>query len=91
MLACEELDETRGLRIGVRQVDLDIAARLCGLFACDPDVIAAMTIVVQECLAVEHAVLPCRDHRPRLMLRNIQDGLYRRFNNRRAEFHKQPG
>src|SRR5437868_6030270 len=83
------IDKARRLRIGVRQVNLDIAPCF-GDLCSDPDVIAAMAIVVEECFAVEHAVFPCGDHRSRLMLSSVEDGLYRRFDNRRTEFRKQP-
>jgi hypothetical protein len=49
-----------------------------------------MTVVIEECLAIEHAVFPGRNHRPRLLLGCIQNGLDRRLDHWRAEFGKQP-
>ena len=70
------IDEAGRLRIGVRQIDLDIAA-LLGDLCRDPDVAAAMAVIVEKRLAVKHAVLPGRDHRAGLLLGRIEDGLHR--------------
>ena len=88
MLACEELTKLVDWGSESGQIDLDIAARLGDLCG-DPDVAAAMTVVVEERLAVEHAVLPGRNHRAGLLLGGIEDGLDRGLDNRRAEFRKQ--
>ena len=49
-----------------------------------------MAVIIEEGLAVEHAVLPCRDHGARLLLGRVQDGLDCSFNDRRTEFAEQP-
>ena len=83
------IDKARRLRIGIRQVNLDVAACLRDLGG-DPDIATAMTVIIEERLAVEHAVFPCRNHRPRLRFSGVKDRLDRRLDNRRAEFRKQP-
>ena len=80
--------KTGRLRIGVGQVDLDVAA-LLGDLGGDADIGAAMAVIVEKRLAMKDAVLPGRDHGPRLLLRRIEDRLDRRFDHRRAELRKQ--
>ena len=76
------------LRIGVGQIDLDVAA-LLGHLRGDADVGAAMAVIVEKRLAVEHAVLPGRDDSAGLLLRRVEDRLDGGFDHRRAEFGKQ--
>ena len=79
------IHKARRLRIGVRQIDLDIAARLRDLRG-DPDVVAAVTVIVEKSFAMKHAVLPGRDHRARLGFGGVQNRFDRGLNHRRAEF-----
>ena len=72
MLACEELTKLVDLRIGLRQVDLDVAAAL-GDLGGNADVVAAAAVVIEKRLAIKHAVLPGRDHRARLLLGGIKN------------------
>ena len=89
MLACEELTKLVDWGSESGQVDLDIAAAL-GNFCGDPDVAAAVTIVVQKRLAVENPVLPGRYHCAGLLLGGIENGFHRGLDDRRTEFRKQP-
>ncbi len=88
MLACEELTKLVDCGSESDEIDLDVAA-LFGDFCGDPDVAAAMAVIVEKGLAKEHAVLPGRDHRAGLLLRRIEDRLDGGFDNRRAELAEQ--
>ena len=88
MLACEEFTKLVDCGSEADKIDLDIAA-LLGDLRRDPDVAAAMAVVVQKRLAVKHAVLPGRDHGAGLLLGGIENCLDRGFDDRRAEFAEQ--
>ena len=88
MLACEEFTKLVDCGSESRQVDLDIAA-LLGDLRRDPDVGAAMAVIVEKRLAVKHAVLPGRDHGAGLLLGRVENGLDRGFDHRRAELAEQ--
>jgi hypothetical protein len=82
------IHKTGRLRIGVRQIDFDVAA-LLGDLCGDLDVAAAMAVIIEKGLAEEHAVLPGRDHRSGLLLGRVEDGFDRSFYNWRAELAEQ--
>ena len=76
------------LRIGLRQIDLDVAA-LLGDLGGDPDVGAAVAVIVEKRLAVEDAVLPGRDHGTGLRFGRVEDRLDGGFDNECAELLEQ--
>ena len=88
MLACEEFTKLVDCGSDSRQIDLDVAA-LLGDLGRDPDIAAAMAVIVEKRLAKEHAVLPGRDHRAGLLLGRIEDRLDGGFDDRRAELAEQ--
>ena len=85
MLACEELTKLVDCGSELRQIDFDVAALFCHLGR-DPDVAAAMAVIVEERFAVEHAVLPGRDHGAGLLLGRVQNRLHRGLDHLAAEF-----
>ena len=88
MLACEEFTKLVDCGSEFGQIDLDVAAFL-GHLGGNADIGAAMAVIVEKRLAVEDAVLPGRDHSPRLLLRRVEDRLHGGFHHRRAELGKQ--
>ena len=88
MLACEEFTKLVDCGSESGQIDLDVAA-LLGDLGGDADVGAAMAVIVEKRLAVEHAVLPGRDDGAGLLLGRVEDRLDRGFDHRRAELGEQ--
>ena len=84
------VDEAGDLRVGVRQVDLEVAAPL-GHLGADVHVLRAVAVVVEHRLAVVDAIRPARDHGAHLTLGAIQHGLDRGVRGRRAELLEQGG
>ena len=88
MLACEEFTKLVDCGSDCVQIDLDVAA-LLGDLCGDPDVGAAMAVIVEKRFAMEDAVLPGRDHGAGLRFRRIEDRLDGGFDDRRAELPEQ--
>ncbi len=88
MLACEEFTKLVDCGSEVGKIDLDVTAFL-GDFRRDPNVRAAVAVIVEKRLAVEDAVFPGRNDRARLLLRCIEDRPDRGFDDGRAKFAEQ--
>ena len=78
------VDESDHLLMRIRQIDGQVAASL-GHCRADVDVGVAMAVVIEERLAVVHAVLPGRDHRARLAFGAVEHRLDRRVRGVPAE------
>src|SRR5262245_27668965 len=78
------VDEARHLRMAVTEVDAKVAAMLQDAGA-DRDIVGAVTVVVEECLALVAAILPGGDDGAHLPLRSVEHGRDGAMRDRRAE------